>query len=357
MPFSLATLPQLPAQSDVFMGIDISIGSWHVSLRCHQETLFGASLPPKTDSLQPLLNRLQGCRIHSVYEAAGFGYGLHDWLAAHGVNSIVVSPAQVPVEVGNRIKTDRRDSLKLASTLEAGLLRPIFIPEPSRRAHRELVRQRGKLQRHRRSSMVRLKSLFLSYSIVSPFRRTSHWTGPYHQWLRELTVEDPVLQIVLTQARDLYFDLNDRLKALDADLRRMAVSTNYAASTSIFTTIPGIGKLNALILAVEVIDWTRFRDGEAFSAFVGLTPSEYSSGDRIQRGSITRAGNCFLRTMLVEAAWVFIRKDRKMRRFYEQVRQRRGAKRAIVAVARKMCHVLVAMAKTGEVYRTSRMID
>ena len=347
----LERIPDLAPGSKVCLGIDVSKTSWHVTLRAGGETLLGAVCPPRAAALEPLLGRLRACRVHSVYEAGPFGYGLHDWLTEHGVDSIVVSPAQVPVEVGNRVKTDRRDSLKLASTLEAGLLRPIFIPDEELRAHRDLVRERHRLQRHRRSTMGRLKSLFLFNGIEIPFPQTSHWGAAFDEWLRDLVVPHPVLRELIDLSSALYFDLDERLAAFDQRLRAMAHSPAFAASTAFFTTVPGIGPLSALIIAVEVGDWSRFKSGEAFSAYVGLTPSEYSSGESIRHGRITRTGNAHLRTLLVEASWTLIRKDPSMGAFYEKIKARRGAKRAIVAVARKLCLRLVAMAKTGEVYR------
>jgi transposase len=110
--------------SDVFLGLDISKASWHVTARSGGETLLSASFPPKREALKGLLQGLEGCQVHSAYETGPFGYGLHDWLRSHQVDSIVVSAAHVPGEIGNRVKTDRRDGLKLARTLEAGLLRP-----------------------------------------------------------------------------------------------------------------------------------------------------------------------------------------------------------------------------------------
>jgi transposase len=341
----------LPSGSDVFLGIDVSVISWHVTARCQGETVISVGLAPSVDALRHLLDRLAGCQVRSVYEAGPFGYGLHDWLEAQGVRSMVTSPSNVPLEVGNRIKTDKRDSLKLARTLEAGLLRPVYVPPARYRADRELVRQRDRLQRHRRSAMIRIKALFLSYGVACPFRAAGPWRGPFQRWLAALELPDPVLQEVLAQARDLYFELDRRLTSLDRRLREMARSEPYAALTAQLSTAPGIGPLNALILAVELVDWSRFSSGEALSAFVGLTPSEYSSGARVRHGRITRTGNPRVRTVLVEASWILIRKDPQMRAFYERLRQRRGSKRAIIAVARKLCVRLLAMVRRGESYQ------
>lgn len=339
--------------SELFVGIDVSITSWHLTVRCQGQTVLSTAIPPTLLSLEGVLKRFPGCRLHSVYEAGGFGYWLHDWLLAHQVDSIVVSPAHVPLEAGNRVKTDRRDSLKLATLLEAGILRPIFIPPLTVRGARELVRQRDRLQRLRRASMNRLKSLFLAHAIQVPFPRPRHWGGAFCRWLETLTLEDTFLQETLHEARGVFFQLDTRLKQLDARLRQVARCEPYDASTALLTTVYGIGELTALTLSVEVVDWSRFPSGEVFSAYVGLTPSQYSSGDKIRHGRITRTGNRILRSLLVEASWFLIRKDPTMRAFYEKIKIRRGAKRAIIAVARKLCHRLVAMNRKGEAYRVN----
>lgn len=342
-------LSTLPAGSRVCLGIDLSTKSWHVTARCAGETVFAASMPPSVTSLGPLLSSLRGRPVRSVYEAGPFGFGLHDWLHGKGVDSMIVAPAFVPSQAGNRVKTDRRDSLKLATTLEAGLLRPIYVPDAEHRAYRELVRQRLRLQKCRRSSMQRIKSFLLTYGIPLPSCR--HWRDAFDEWLRQLHLEDPYLQKTLVAARDLYVDLDRRVRALDVELRRLARSAPFRDSVKLLTSVPGIGTLTALVISAEVVDWSRFPDGETFSAYVGLTPSQYSSGTLVHFGRITRMGNATLRSLLVESSWCLIRKDPEMRAFFDRLRLRCGAKRAIVAVARKLCHRLVRMAHRKELYR------
>lgn len=337
--------------SEVFLGLDISKASWHVTARTGGETLFSASFPPKRGALNGLLRQLEGCRVHSVYETGPFGYGLHDWLRSRQVDSMVVSAAHVPGEIGNRVKTDRRDGLKLARTLEAGLLRPIFVPEARQRADRELVRQRHRVQRDRCAAMVRIKSFFLTYDIEVPEEAGAHWSGDFEAWLRGFKLEDRSLDRVLEELRGLYFDLDGRVDALTKELRQMARSPDYAPTVELLSTVPGIGWLTALTLIVEIVDFSRFSDGEALSSYAGLTPSEHSSGDRIRHGHITRQGNPVVRAVLVESSWILIGKDPEMRRFYERIKVRRGGKRAIVAVARKLCHRLLAIVQSGQPYR------
>jgi transposase len=339
--------------SDVFLGLDISKTSWHVTARSGGETLLSASFPPKREALNGLLARLKGYRVHSAYETGPFGYGLHDWLRSRQVDSMVVSAAHVPGEIGNRVKTDRRDGLKLARTLEAGLLRPIFVPEARQRADRELVRQRHRVQRDRCAAMVRIKSFFLSYDIEVPEEAGAHWSGEFEAWLRGLKLEDQSLNRVLEEQRGLYFDLDARVDGLTKELHKMARSSDYAPMVELLSTVPGIGWLSALTLVVEIVDFGRFPDGEALSSYAGLTPSEHSSGERVRHGHITRQGNPVVRSVLVESSWILIGKDPEMRRFYDRIKVRRGGKRAIVAVARKLCHRLLAIAHSGQPYRVS----
>ena len=347
----ISAMPQPREGAAVYLGIDVSSVSWHLTARCAGETILSASFPPRQEGLSTLLDRLKKCRVRSAYETGPFGYGLHDWLTSRGVESSVVPAARIPVVAGNKVKTDRRDSLKLATTLEAGMVRSIYVPSPESRADRELVRQRQRVQWTRCTAMARLKSFFLTYGIPVPPEAGTHWKGTFVAWLKKLRLEDPVLHEVFENARSLYFDLDERVKRFDVRLRDMARSQRYAEQMELLTTVPGIGTLTALTLAVEIVDWSRFTSGEAFSAFAGLTPSEYSSGDKIRHGKITRQGNAILRRILVESSWVLIRKDPGMRRFYEEIKIRRGAKRAIVAVARKLCHRIVAIMRTQEVYR------
>ncbi len=344
---------RLASGSEVFLGLDISKTSWHVTARSGGETLLSASFPPRREALNGLLARFEGCRVHSAYETGPFGYWLHDWLRLRQVDSMVVSAAHVPGEIGNRVKTDRRDGLKLARTLEAGLLRPIFVPEVRQRADRELVRQRHRVQRERCAAMVRIKSFFLTYDIEIPEEAGAHWSGDFEAWLRGLKLDDRSLDRVLEELRGIYFDLDARVDALTKELRQMTRSEDYAPMVELLSTIPGIGWLTALTLVVEIVDFSRFPDGEALSSYAGLTPSEHSSGERIRHGHITRQGNPVVRSVLVESSWILIGKDPEMRRFYDRIKARRGGKRAIVAVSRKLCHRLLAIAQSGKPYQVN----
>jgi transposase len=235
--------------------------------------------------------------------------------------------------------------------LEAGLLWPIAVPSPQQRADRELVRQRERLGRRRRQSMVQIRGFLLTYGITPPVGRPGPWYPSFRCWLAELKLEDSVLQATLDSLRRSFQEADAHLRDHTRLLRRLAAAPGHAALVALLSSVPGIGWLTALTFSVEVFDWSRFRSGEALSAFLGLTPSQHSSGERVRHGSITHSGNRLLRSLLVESCWTAIRADAGLRQCYEVLKQRRGAKRAIVAIARKMCHRLVAMVRSGELYR------
>lgn len=345
------TYRRLSPGTEVFIGMDLSRLRWDIAVRAQGETIDSFSCPARREALGPLLDALAHCRMATVYEAGPFGYGLHDWLVSRGVQSRVCSPAQVPVEAHNRVKTDRRDALKLATTLEAGLLRPLCIPTAKQRADRELVRQRFRLTDQRRRAMVQIKSFLLTYDLQPPPPTGARWSQRFVNWLREVSVEEPSLEYTLAALYRAYAEADRQLRDHGRYLKALARSPEYAALVTLLSSVPGIGELTALSFTVEVFDWNRFPSSEAFAAFLGLTPAQYSSGEHIRHGGITRAGNRQLRSLLVEAAWTTIRQDPQLGRHYEDIKRRRGAKRAIVAIARKLSHRLLAMVRTGEVYR------
>ncbi len=197
--------------------------------------------------------------------------------------------------------------------------------------------------------MVQIRAFLLTYGIEAPV--TSTWTKVFEGWLFQLTLADRLLHLTLDSLRRGYLETDRHLEEHTGLLKSLARTRRHAATVALLTSVPGLGWLSAMTFSVEIFDWRRFESGEAFSSYLGLTPSQYSSGERIRHGRITRAGNRRLRSLLVEGCWRAIRRDPGLRRTYEDIKRRRVGKRAIVAVARKMCHRLAAMTRTGELYR------
>ena len=321
----------------VSIGIDVHKKSWSITALVEEEIVMAITLSrPSYDSFMKVLSRFKGNHVRIAYEAGPCGFDLYDRLTADGIECIVTPPSLIPVESGNRVKTDKRDSFKLARYLENNMLKQVWVLSPEERAHRQLVRTRRQIVHHRSDVMRQIKSFLLFYGIDIPFKNTQHWTGAFMKWLRQLDLGSEYLHRSLKTLLDLYEYLDEEKKRLTRDVLELAEEEKYAQSVSLLTTIPGIGPLSAIEILVEIQDITRFRTANKFAAFLGLTPSQYSTSDFIRMGHITHAGNVRARTALVESSWILIARDPAMRSKYERIKQRRGGKRAIVAVAKSL---------------------
>jgi len=290
-------------------------------------------------------------RVHIVYEAGCFGFWLCQQLRQAGYDCQVTPPSLVPVEQGNRVKTDRRDSRKLATYLFRGLLKFVHVPTENSLYDRELTRTRGQLVRHRKdlARQIKAKLLFFGISLAG---HSKGWSQAVVKSVRTAVSQTP-LKGVLESLLCTMEALKKEISALDNDIKALSREGRYAKQVRYLDSIQGIGTLSAITVLTELGDVRRFRRTNQLPAFLGLTPGEYSSGDRIRRGHITHAGNKWVRTVLVEAAWMVIRYDKRLRLIYERLRARIGGKRAIVAVARRLACYVRQMLMKGEGFRAA----
>jgi transposase len=282
-----------------------------------------------------------------VYEVGPSGFWLYDELTALGYSTLVVSPSLVPRAPGQRVKNDSIDSRSLAVKLAAGLLKGIEVPSVERRALRDLVRTRGQLVRQRSGLIHRLKSKLLFLNLPYPMGR---WTSSSREKILELEMREEHRTAIgyLVEAIE---NLCEQIRGLDGEIERVFSGAEYEGKRALLESIPGIGRHGSRTILAEVGDVGRFSRAEQLTSYLGLTPSEYSSGESIRRGNITRRGNGAVRALLVEAAWTAIRRDPVRRRFYNRLASRIGGKRAIVAVARKLAIIIHRMLTMGEFYR------
>ena len=321
----------------ISIGIDVHKKSWSITALIESEIVMAITLStPTYDSFTKVLAKFKGNYVRIAYEAGPCGFDLYDRLTADGIECIVTPPSLIPTESGNKVKTDKKDSFKLARFLEKDILKKVWVLSPEERAHRQLVRTRRQIVNHRSDVMRQIKSLLLFNSIETPFKSTQHWTGSFMKWLRELDLGSEYLNRSLKTLVDLYEYLNAEKKRLTCEVLELAQREKYAKRVRLLTTIPGIGPLSAIEILVEIQDITRFKTADQLAAFLGLTPSQYSTGEYIRMGHITHAGNGRVRTVLVESCWTLIGKDPGMRPKYDRIKQRRGGKRAIVAVAKSL---------------------
>jgi len=321
----------VPGGEELFVGIDLHKHRWHVTIRTFDVELFSASIPGTWETLYRVLARYAGHRLAAVYEAGYFGFRLHDRLVDHGIPCIVTPPSLVPQEYGNRVKTDRRDSRKLAHLLAKGLLKRVWVPSEEELYHRQVIRRRRQLVRDRVRTQNRIKAELRFYGIHLEEPR-GRWTQIYFETLRRIRFGNRWMQASFNRLLEQYEFLSAQIDKQTQLLRELSETALYRERVEILQSIPGIG----IISAMELQDVSRFRRAEQLAAYVGLTPSQYSSADKVRMGHITGIGKNTLRAILVEASWKLITKDQIMREKYERIKIRSGGKRAIVAIARTL---------------------
>jgi transposase len=306
----------------VTVGLDVHARSIRLAAVRADELLDERTLPYDEEQVERLLRRWPGVRC--CYEAGPTGFGLYRHLVERGIDCVVVAPGLVPQRPGDRVKTDPRDARKLARLHAGGLLEPIHVPLPELEAARDLVRAREDARLDRMRDRQRLSKFCLRHGRLLP---TSAWTVTRRIWLGQQRFEHACEQLTF----DTYLhaaDLVDaRIGKLEQAIRETAEQGPWRELVARLRCLRGIDTLSALGLVAEIGDFTRFRTAEEFMAFVGLVPSERSSGEQRRQGSITKVGNSHARRLLVEAAW---HARRRPTVGYQLARRQRGQHAAVI---------------------------
>ena len=322
----------------LFVGIDIHQRTYHVTgIWGDGRVEFTKGMPADKEILVKYLLQWRLYHIVAVYEAGYFGYTLHDYLNEHGIECMVTPPSLVPGAYGNRVKTDRRDSRKLALYCAKGLLKRVYVPTEEERSHRQVIRTRRQLMRDRIRKQNQIKSFLTQYGIPFP-DVVSKWSKHFIEKLNWIRFKDRWLQKSFEHLMHAYEFVDGQIEEQTNLLKELAKEECYRERVAILRSIPGIGIISAMELLLELQDVERFSTADQLAAYVGLTPSQFSSGDHVHMGRITRIGKHQLRALLIEAAWILVRKDVKANETYKRIRARAGSKRAIVAIAR---HLLI----------------
>jgi transposase len=303
-----------------------------------------------------------------VYEAGPCGYEVQRQIAAMGHRCVVIAPALTPVRPGDRVKTDRRDAEKLARLHRAGELTEIRVPTRTEEAARDLVRVREDILADRLRARQRLGKFLLRQGRI--FHGTT-WSAPHRTWLNAQRFEWPPLQQTLEAYSRAVEETTSRLAALDQQLQDLAQQDPYRTPIKYLRCFKGIDTLSALTLVVEAQEFGRFDNARAFMSYTGVVVSEFSSGGKIRRGSITKAGNAHIRRILVESAWSYSRRsvlsptltqrrkdcpqevvaiaqraqDRLHRRFTRMISRGKSHQVSVVAVARELAGFVWSMAR------------
>lgn len=233
------------------------------------------------------------------YEAGPTGYGLQRALEAAGYACQVVAPSLIPVQSGSRVKTDRRDAVKLAHFLRSGDLTAIIIPDQEREALRDLERSRDDAKRAERVARQQLSKFLLRRGLRC---QKTPWTKKHLDWVRGLDLQDEVSQAVIDDYVKAVEDATERVRRLTGMLEEKILASSLAPLVEGLQVLRGVALVTSATIAAEIGGFERFGTAKQFMAYVGLTPSEDSSGERVRRGAISKCGNGHVRRLLVEAA-------------------------------------------------------
>lgn len=335
--------------SVIFVGVDVHVLSWHITIRSESGVVSRAAIGGSWEALKKVLSRWRPSEVTVVYEAGYSGFWLYDEVVTWGGRCIVVPPSRIPVESGNRIKTDRRDSAKLAQLAWQGVLPGVWVPSMEQRQDREVLRERRRQVRQQRQLQCQITALLHCYGVCLP-KPAGRWSAGYIQRLGQLRFAGRGMDESFQRLVGRYLFVRQQLAEQTQLVRQLAQGESYRRPIHWLTSLPGVGVLTAMDVLTELGDIRRFGSGEELAAYVGLTPSEYSSGPNVHRGHISRCGKAAVRSRLVEASWIAIRFDGQLREIYERIRARRGGKRAIVAVARRLLLRMRRLWLDGRVY-------
>ena len=287
----------------------------HVGLDVHKESIAVAvaeagraparvvgKIAHDVNKLLKMLAKLgQPGEVHVVYEAGPTGYGLQRALTTRGYRCEVIAPSQIPRRRGDRIKTDRRDCLQLAECSRAGQLRAVWVPDPADEAIRDLARAREDAVNSRTQARHQLKAFLLRHGVR--YTGKTAWSQPYYRWLAALNFGDGAAQTAFTEYWQTVLACDERVQRMTQALQASVKGWRFDPVVAALQALRGVDAITAIGLVAEIGDLSRFEHPRKLMGYLGLVPSEYSSGERVTRGSITKTGNAHARRLLTEAAW------------------------------------------------------
>lgn len=287
------------------VGMDVDAQKLHVAvLGPGRRGLVELTVPHEARAVRRLARKLlreAPGEVRACYEAGPTGFALKRLMDEAGVSCEVIAPSLIPRKAGDRVKTDRRDARKLAELLQADLLTVVAPPLPEEEAVRDLCRARESTKEDLTRCRHRLGKFLLRRGVR--WTQGSSWTIRHRRWLRALRLEHAVDQGVLEAYLLAVEQVEERVKNLDEALARVAEQEPYRERVGWLCCFRGIGPLTAITLVAELHGFQRFTSPRELMSYLGLTPSERSSGQQVRRGGITKAGNAHVRRVLTEASW------------------------------------------------------
>ena len=323
--------------------------SKYVGLDTHKDTIavavgeaFGekpryyGEIPNTPDAIAKLVEKLSpdGEVVSFCYEAGPCGYGIYRQITGLGHDCAVVAPSLIPVRPGDRVKTDRRDSESLCGLHRAGELTPVWVPDQDQEAVRDLTRAREDMKAMERQARQRLNAFLLRHGKIYQSGK-SKWTQAHLRWLERVKFEIPVQQTVFEEYVDTIKQSRQRVVNLEDEMRKVLADWLLAPVVEALMALRGVKLITAMTVMAELGDISRFDNPRQLMAYLGLVPSEYSSGKVKRRGGITKTGNGHVRRVLVEAAWSYRFQARRTAHLQRHAEKASTAVQAIAWKAQK----------------------
>ena len=327
------------SNNNFYIGIDVHKKNWCVTINSQQMNLETFTMNPSPIELKKYLDKnYPNGKYYSVYEAGFCGFWIHRELCKLGIKNQVINPADVPTtDKEKRYKTDSRDSHKLSRELANHCLRAIYIPDEYSEAIRGLCRSRERVVSHQTRLKNRIKSfLTIKGKELAPNSECKHWSANFMKTLEEMTfsqeIDKKTFQFLLKNLKET----RQEVLEVTRQLRSHTKSDTCQAIIKYLLTVPGVGFIVAITFYTEIIDIRRFKNNDHLASFVGFTPGTHSSGEKNRTTGLTPRRNRFLRYLLIEAAWVAIRKDPALFMQYTTLLKRMPKQNAIIRIAKKL---------------------
>jgi transposase len=337
----------------IYVGLDVHKKSWSISIFTEDFEHKTFTQPPDVDTLVNYLKRnFPGASYKVVYEAGYSGFWIHDRLQEHGVQCLVVNPADVPTKDKERTrKTDRVDCRKLARSLRSGEIEGIYVPSRPRVEDRSLIRTRHSMVRKQTRCKNQIKSILHFYGIQLPEElANSYWSKRFITWIEAIRMERASGNFALKVHLEEFNNMRKIIADITRVIRILAGSEEYRQNVRLLKTVPGMSTLTAMTLLTELYEIGRFKNLDKLCSYVGLIPDTDSSGETDRKTGITSRRNAQLRGILIESSWVAVRKDPALLMTFNMLSKKMPKTNAIVRIARKLLNRIRYVLKNQQEY-------
>ena len=337
----------------IYVGMDVHKKSWSVSIITDKFEHKTFTQPPEVITLVNYLKRnFPGASYKSVYEAGYCGFWIHDRLQEHGVQCLVVNPADVLTKDKERSKkNDRVDCRKLARSLRSGDIEGIYVPSRPKVEDRSLIRTRQSMIKKQTRCTNQIKSILHFYGIQIPEELVNgNWSKLFITWIDNIRMERASGNFALKVHLEDLNNMRKLISDITRAIRSLANSEEYRQNVRLLKTVPGISTLTAMTLLTELYDISRFTNFDKLCSYVGLIPNTDSSGDTDIKKGITNRRNRQLRNILIESSWVAVRKDPALLMSFNELSKKMQKNNAIVRIARKLLNRIRYVLKNKQEY-------